>query len=125
MRYKFTELQLAGNRQVKDAKALLDLLNEQCHKHINMSFTRAAGGRANREHTHFSIPEHALKNGEIYLFYYVIHEFTHCYANNPSHDSQFKRAERKLLKLFDIEIDYAKAYPKALYANGQKVYSKK
>ena len=125
MRYRLTDIQLAGNKQAKDACALLDLLNEHCRTKVKMDFTRARAGRANLRHDHFTVPQHALeKFGETYLFYYVIHEFTHCLGNS-SHDGDFKRKERQLLKLFGITIDYAKAYPRALYANGKKVYQKK
>lgn len=125
MKYRFTNTELEKYPHTKDAIALLDLLNERCHKHIKMVFTKASGGRANLTHTQFTVPKHALeKFGETYLYYYVIHEFTHCYANNGTHDGQFKRTERKLLALFGITIDYAKAYPRALYANGEKVYQK-
>lgn len=121
MKYKLTELQLAGNKQVKDAKALLDLLNEYCQTDIKMSFTRANRGRAKLA-GNFTVPVHAInKNNETYLFYYVVHEFTHCLGNH-THDASFKSKERELLNLFNISIDYAKAYPRTLYANGQQAY---
>ena len=124
MKYKLTALQLAGDKQVKDANALLDLLNEHCHTSVTMTFSRARAGRANLEHKYFTVPQHTLTRGETYLYYYVIHEFTHC-LGYLGHDSTFKRNERQLLKLFDITIDYAKAYPRTLYANGERVYYKK
>ena len=123
MRYQLTHIQTAGNKQASDAYALLDLLNEHCKTHIGMSFSRARGGRANLLHKRFTVPQHTFTNGETYLFYYVIHEFTHCLGYVP-HDSVFKRKERQLLVLFGITIDYAKAYPRALYANGERVYYK-
>ena len=122
MKYKLTPLQLAGNKQVKDAYALLDLLNEHEHTRITMTFSRAYAGHARDRH--FIMPIHVFDKGETYLFYYVIHEFTHC-LGYARHDSDFKRSERRLLNLFDIDIDYARAYPRALYANGEKVYQKK
>jgi len=130
MRYKLTELQLAGNKQVKDARALLDLLNEHCqaneyhHTNITMSFTRANRGTAKLTRNTFTVPIHAINKGDTYLFYYVIHEFTHCLGYGHLHDDNFKWKEKQLLDLFDIQIDYARAYPRALYANGEVVYSK-
>ena len=109
---------------MKDATALLDLLNENCHTKITMAFSRAYGGRANLVLHRFTVPQHTFTKGETYLFYYVIHEFTHC-LGNPKHDSDFKRKEKQLLRLFGISIDYARAYPRALYANGQRVYQMK
>ena len=123
MRYKLTDIQLAGNKQVKDANALLDLLNEHCRTNIAMTFSRARGGRANLKYARFTVPQHAFERGETYLQYYVIHEFTHC-LGIANHGSRFKRKERELLDLFNIKIDYARAYPRALYANGERVYYK-
>ena len=123
MKYQFTELQLSGNKKVADARAVLDLLNEHCRTSVKMSFSRANGGRANLYRQRFTIPKHAMDRCETYLHYYVIHEFTHC-LGNLSHDKAFKRKERQLLKMFDITIDYAKAYPRTLYANGEKKYTR-
>ncbi len=126
MNYKLTSIQVAGNKYANDAKAMLDLLNEHCKKSVAMTFTRARGGRANLRHTHFTMPEHTI-NGKFpieYTLYYVIHEFTHCLGYSE-HGSEFKRHERQLLDIFGIKIEYARAYPKALYANGQRVYTKK
>jgi len=123
MKYKLTDIQLSGNKQVNDARALLGLLNEHCNSKVKMNFSRANGGQANLKLARFTIPQHAFTKGETYLLYYVIHEFTHCLGNR-SHNSMFKRKERELLQLFGISIDYAKAYPRALYANGEKVYTK-
>ncbi len=125
MRYKLTDIQLAGNKQAKDAEALLDLLNEHCHTDVKMTFSRANAGRANLNHTRFTIPQHAFTKGETYLFYYVIHEFTHCQDDIIGHGKDFKKAEQDLLGLFGISIDYARAYPRVLYANGERAYYKK
>lgn len=119
-----TSLQLAGNKKIKNAQALLELLNQHCKTSTTMTFTRARAGRANTELNHFTVPQHAIDNVETYLSYYVIHEFTHC-LGFPGHNASFKQRERKLLTLFDISIDYARAYPKALYSNGEKVYQGK
>ena len=123
MNYKFTELQLAGNKQVTDARALLDLLNEKTRSQVIMSFSKAKRGRANLKHNRFTVPKHAFDKGETYLFYYVIHEFTHC-MGYPNHGKDFKSKEQSFLNLFGIKIDYAKAYPRDLYANGEISYSK-
>jgi hypothetical protein len=124
MRYKISEIQLAGNKQANDAKAMLVLLNEQMHENVTMHFTNANAGRAKTRIKHFTIPIHALKSCETYLLYYVIHEFTHC-ITNKMHDTKFKFTESALCSQFGISIDYARAYPKRLYYNGQTVYEKK
>lgn len=124
MKYRLTPIQLASNKQVNDATALLELLNEHCNTDAKMIFSRARSGRANSRLLRFTVPQHALEKGETYLFYYVIHEFTHCLGYN-GHPSEFKCKERQLLKLFGISIDYARAYPRALYASGERAYYKK
>lgn len=124
MKYKLTPIQLSHNKQVDDAAALLGLLNEHCKADTKMVFSRARAGRANVELGKFTIPQHALNNGETYLSYYVIHEFTHCLGLR-GHNKDFKQRERALLRLFNITIDYASAYPRTLYANGEKAYQKK
>ena len=120
----FTPIQEAGDKRIEDARALLTLLNEHCGTNITMRFTFARGGRANTRLQRFTIPKFAVDNGETYLFYYVIHEFTHCFGQYHNHGEQFKACERGLLSEFNIKIDYAKAYPKALYANGEIAYHK-
>ena len=106
MKYKLEGIQLAGNKQVENANALLELLNDYCHAEVKMSFTRANRGRANLSNTHFTVPEHAINKNETYLLYYVIHEFTHC-LGNTGHDKKFKNKETQLLDLFGIKIEYA------------------
>jgi len=120
MKYKMV---VDGNPKAHDAYALLDLLNEHYDCDVTMTFSRARKGRANLIKQQFTVPQFALKRGETYLHYYVIHEFTHCIGYRY-HDSVFKAHERQLLALFGIKIDYARAYPKALYANGEQVYKK-
>ncbi len=124
MHYKLTELQIAGNKPIAEAKALLELLNEQYKTKVTMRFTRADKGRAKPTQSRFSIPIHATDKGEAFLFYYVIHEFVHCLGYH-GHGITFKTHERDLLSLWGIDITYARAYPKALYANGLKVYDRK
>lgn len=125
MRYKLTPLQKAGNKQIGDAYALLDLLNEHNKTNVKMDINRACRGRANIELNHFTVPIFAFNQGEEFSQYYVIHEYTHIMGKHYNHDSSFKRVEQSLLSLFDLTLDYAKAYPKAIYSNGQKVYDKK
>ena len=123
MKYRFTDTQLAGNKKAKDCYALLDLLNETHHQKIKMTITRARGGHAHIREDRFTLPTYVFSRPEVYMFYYVIHEFTHC-LGFWGHDLYFKRKEQDILQLFDIKIHYTKAYPKALYSNGQKVYGK-
>jgi predicted metal-dependent hydrolase len=70
-----------------------------------------------------TIPTWILKESEQFQTYYVIHEV--CHFIYLGHGPLFKEVERKMCKRWDIEIEYAKAYPKKLYANGQMVYNSK
>ena len=113
---------MATPKWQQEAQALLELLNEHCDTTITIRFTTAQRGQANLTHNRFSIPEHAPTKGEAYLYYYVIHEFTHC-LGFWEHDQSFKKKEQSLLILFGIKIEYSRAYPRALYANGERVYT--
>jgi len=126
MKYKLTSLQLAGNKYVDEANAVLALLNEHYHTDIKMEFTQATRGHAKVNFNWFSVPVHAIngKQAVEYTWYYVVHEFVHINFRIHNHDSKFKTHEKKLLRLFGLDIKYARAYPRALYANGNKVYSK-
>ncbi len=125
MRYKLTPLQKSGNKQIADTYAILGLLNEYNNTDIKMDISRACRGRANIKLNHFTVPIFAFNKGAEFSQYYVIHEYTHIMGKHYNHDSAFKRLEQILLSLFDLTLDYAKAYPKAIYANGQKVYERK
>lgn len=128
MKYKLTQIQLSGNKLINDAIALLDLLNETNKTSIKMTFSKANCGRANQRLQKFTIPVHAITKGESYLFYYVIHEYSHCMlSRHTGHNNQFKQTELILLNKFtNIDsMDYARAYPKTIYANGEIVYKRK
>ena len=90
-------------------------------------------GRASWITNQFSVPRWALGKGREYAIYYTIHEFAHIVHHlkywtsdfSGGHGKTFKRIENRLLKLFDLKIDRAKTFPKAIYAGGEKVYTKK
>jgi hypothetical protein len=129
MRYKLNEMQLSGNSQIaklsRDATAMLELLNEHEKTHVRMSFSKARAGRANLEKKQFTIPLTAQAHfGLDYMMYYVIHEFTHCLGYH-NHRTSFKHKEQQLCELFGYKLEYKKAYPRRIYANGQIIYQSK
>jgi hypothetical protein len=129
MRYKINKLQLAGNNKLakisRDANALLELLNEHEKTRVTMTLSRSIGGRANIKLKRFTIPlTQQARYGNDYMMYYVIHEFTHCLGFHK-HDNKFKLKEQSLCNLFGYKLEYAKAYPKTIYANGKIVYKSK
>ena len=126
MKYTLNRTQ-QNSKLIDDAIALLQLMNEHNKTNFKMRFTEAARGRANIRLQRFTIPGQAIECGESYLFYYVIHEYTHCISRIVKHNDIFKHGEIVLLRKFTNmdNIDYARAYPKKLYANGQIVYKRK
>jgi hypothetical protein len=120
--YKATEN--SNNTLIQGASKLLAELNTKYDRSVTMQFTDSYGGRANIDLQRFTIPLWAAKKGITYLYYYVIHEFTHCFGQYCGHGAGFKACERGILGEYGITIDYARAYPKALYANGERVYHK-
>ena len=83
-------------------------------------------GHAHIESRFVSVPTSAyyLENLE-YFTYYTIHEITHLIANTIKHNADFKRVERHELKLWGLNIEYRRAYPSKLIANGQVCYENK
>lgn len=124
MKREYTPIQ-THKTLANDAISCLDLLNETMRKKVTLTFVNANRGHARLSTQHITIPRHAFGRGETYLLYYVIHEFTHIYTSDCRHDAKFKNAEKRLLAMFGYEIEYARAYPKTLYANGEKAYSYK
>ena len=110
--------------KLEEAKTVLELLNEQFDENVKMRITTADRGQAVGREKRFTLPARAFERHQAYLIYYVVHEFTHC-LGYYDHREDFKFWECKLLDKFGITIEYARAYPKALYCNGDKVYSRK
>ena len=107
------------------AKITLELLNEKHKSNVTLKLSHGRRGRARLSKQYFSLPIWALTNcyPEQYIIYYTIHEYTHCLLM-MGHNETFKNKESELLKEFGIEIEYARAYPKRLYANGEIVYER-
>lgn len=78
-------------------------------------------GRARVKTRKITIPAWATKLSPHYAIYYVLHEVAH--FRFRGHGIAFKEHEQSLCKMAGITIDYAKAYPKKLYYNGQLVYN--
>jgi predicted SprT family Zn-dependent metalloprotease len=78
------------------------------------------GGRYSDKTDTITLPKWIFKNSEEFVIYYIVHELCHTYYSG--HPREFKRLEQAVLSKWDIEIEYAKAYPKYLYSNGVEVY---
>jgi len=86
--------------------------------------TSAKRGHVNFYKKHVFIPEFAYKKmPKAYTIYYIIHEMVH--FRYPNHGYWFKKKEEELLRLWGIEIERAKIYPKRLIENGEVVYYRK
>jgi hypothetical protein len=84
-------------------------------------------GRARIGTRKITIPVWAKSEGLNYLRYYVVHEVAHFatwdFEGTCKHDADFKVYEQCALEdLWNITIEYAKAYPKRMYANGRKIH---
>ena len=115
----------------EDLQAIADLVKEHfgyARRVATVGRITTRQGHAHYNTGHISVPQWAIDKGEAYAIYYVIHEVCHLvnyWKNGPeaeSHGYAFKHFEGRALELFDITIDYARAYPKRLYLNGQKFY---
>ena len=108
------------------AKAVLELLNEKHKSNVVLKrISHSTRGMARFRQQYFSLPDYLFSGyPEQYIIYYTIHEYTHCLLMTGAHNPFFKNKESELLKEFGIEIEYARAYPKRLYANGGIVYDR-
>ena len=113
-----------------DLQALADLITEHFHSRSVIVKLKTV----NRGHAHFdtrlvSIPKWAGKRGEQFAIYYVVHEACHVIAFDlwriTTHGDLFKNIEKQALALWGLTIEYKRAYPAALSANGERVYRAK
>ena len=103
----------------KDYQAIVDLTSEALGiSSIPIRIKNVGGGRANKNY--ITLPKWLDKYDEQYQIYYTVHETCH-YGFGRNHFSLFKMGEDKALALWGIKIERKKAYPKALYANGQRI----
>ncbi len=118
----------------KDLQCVLDLTRSELTKYyigvpkVTLKLKDTQKGTTHFTKGYFTIPLWAVNEGEEFTTYYVVHEFCHFVARNEGsrgHDGIFKSVERRALKLWGMDIEYKKAYPRALYANGMKVYESK
>jgi len=108
----------------QDYRTIIDLTAE--HFRIDLSTIALrikkikGGGRAG--YNYITLPEWLEKYDENYRIYYAVHEACHYITGfRRGHDWMFRKVEDKALALWGLEIIRKKAYPKALFANGQEV----
>ncbi len=92
------------------------------NKPIKIKVKDIAGGHANEKTRCISVPKWAMVN-EYYAIYYAVHEV--CHYRALGHGIAFKLIEKNALAQWGIEIEYSRAYPKALSCNGERVYDRK
>jgi len=72
-----------------------------------------------------TLPKWLEEYDDEYAKYYAVHEICHLIEKAlfraSSHEERFKRIEDEALALWGLKIKRAKAYPKELYFNGQRV----
>jgi hypothetical protein len=107
----------------QDYRTIIDLTAK--HFKIDLSnvalrIKKVAGGRAG--HNYITLPQWLEEYDENYRIYYAVHEVCHHIVGIERwHDQVFREVEDKALALWGLKIIRSKAYPKELYANGQKI----
>jgi len=110
----------------EDLLAIADATIEQFRlAPIGIQIKDVACGRARYKTRKITLPIWVLERNEAYSIWYVVHEIAHFKAIRKGHGPAFKRAERIMLKAWGIEIEYARAYAKKLYMNGELEYERK
>lgn len=88
---------------------------------IKISFKNGQRGHSYYNTRHLIFPNWIFKRLEEFQIYYAIHELSHFLCNDKrlgfGHGREFKTIEQGLLKEYNINIIYSKAYPKYLYDN--------
>jgi len=106
------------------SKSLIQELNLEG---VEVHFKKVYRGHS-RPSGYISIPLWSLEKGKAFVIYYIVHELTHIILYRSwggwNHTTEFKTKEKELLQKFNIELIYAKAYPKELKQNGISVYKK-
>lgn len=103
----------------QDLRACLDLLNEREGTVFRMEMCRGDRGKARIGQGWFTIPPHVFKYDWAYGVAYVCHEFAHLLKGRGGHGPDFQKIEDRLCALFGLSVERAKAYPRAILANGQ------
>lgn len=104
----------------EDYQAIVDLTSEALGiPSILVRIKKVYAGRANKNY--IALPKFLDKYDEQYQIYYAVHEACHYVNKGMGHKPPFKEIEDRILALWNIKIKRAKAYPKALYANGKRI----
>jgi predicted metal-dependent hydrolase len=99
-----------------------DIISRRKARAVRLSVKDIKQGHAYFATRHATIPNWAYTYyGLEHFTYYVIHEVCH-FISSSKHDADFKRTERRELKLWGMEIQYLRAYPQRLTANGKTCY---
>jgi len=69
-------------------------------------------GYAHINKKHFFIPYSALKRGNHYIIYYIVHEVCHFHNGGTHHGAAFRKIEDKALLYWGLKIEREGVYPK-------------
>jgi len=109
----------------EDYQAIVDLTAEAFNSSslpVRMRNIRGGGYASNY---FITLPLWLREQVEIYQIYYCVHEICHHIAGqHEGHSSIFKNTENSALALWGITIKRAKVYPRVLYLNGEKKYTR-
>lgn len=100
-----------------------DITSRRNIKPITIQVKNIQRGHARIRTRSASIPKWSYSSHNLEHFtYYVIHEVTH-FITGYYHDNEFKKVEIYELSLWNLTIEYNRAYPHKLYANGQVCFT--
>jgi len=108
---------------IQDYRTIIDLTAEHFRidlSNIVLKIKVRSCGSAGR--SYITLPQWLEEYDENYRIYYAVHEACHHITGlGCGHSWMFRKVEDEALALWGLEIERKKAYPKELYANGQKV----
>lgn len=117
----------------KDLESAIELTKDKfggLSKIVSIRWKNVKRGFARYDGNKITLPLWILGKNEGYALYYVLHEISHlitCWQYGPTiatHGREFKEVEKQVMDCWDIQIEYARAYPKRVFVNGQKCYEK-
>ena len=110
-----------------DVVAIVELTTESFNLDYcpDVRFKNVRAGRAHTDRNYITFPEWVFDRCETYVTWYAVHETIHFLNISDGHNARFKQNERHALSMWGITIDYARAYAKRLYHNGELRYDRK
>lgn len=118
-----------------DLKAAIELTKDKfggLARLVTVRFADIRAGYAKPRENKITLPNWIFNRGNTFALYYALHEVAHLIhrwqsnsERHKMHGIEFKAIEKQVMDTWDLQIEYAKAYPKRVYLNGVKDYEKK